>query len=133
MANSLEVRVPLLDHRVVEFAAGVPLSAKLDNGRSKILLRNVLRRFVPDHLVERPKHGFSVPLGAWLNGPLAPLVEEYLGNDALAAQDLLDSQSVRDELRRFRAGQSPPGNIWALLDFQMWMMRHGLQRGAEVA
>jgi len=133
MATSLEVRVPLLDHRVVEFATGIPLNAKLDNGRSKLLLRKVLRRFVPDHLMERPKHGFSVPLGPWLIGPLAPLVEEYLGHDALAAQDLLDPGIVRDELQRFRAGQSPPGNIWALLIFQMWMMRHGLQRGAEVA
>lgn len=133
MANSLEVRVPLLDHRVVEFTTGIPLSAKLHHGRSKLLLRKLLHRFVPDALVERPKHGFGVPLGPWLIGPLAPLVEEYIGEDALAEQDLMDPDIVRDELRLFRAGQSPAGNVWALLVFQMWMVRHGLQRGAEMS
>ena len=133
MATSLEARVPILDHRVVEFAVGVPPEQKLQAGRGKLLLRRVLRRHVPDALVERPKHGFSVPLGRWLKGPLAPLVERYLGDEALAAQDLLEPGLVREELAGFGRGEVEPGNVWALLVFQMWMTRHGLAQGARIA
>lgn len=133
MATSLEARVPILDHRVVEFAVGVPPDQKLHAGRGKLLLRRVLRRHVPDALVDRPKHGFSVPLGRWLKGPLAPLVDRYLGDEALAAQDLLEPRLVREEVAGFARGEVEPGNVWALLVFQMWMTRHGLAQGARIA
>ena len=70
MASSLETRLPLLDHRVVEFAWRTPLNMKLKNNRSKWLLRQVLKKYLPENLIEGPKKGFSVPIAEWLRGPL---------------------------------------------------------------
>jgi len=78
MANSLETRAPLLDHRIIEFAARLPLEYKLGNGVSKKVLREVLYRYVPKKLVDRPKMGFSIPLSAWLRSELRPWAENLL-------------------------------------------------------
>ena len=75
MAVSLEAREPLLDHRLLEFAASIPTSLKLRNGRSKYLLRKLLDRRVPRSILERGKRGFDAPIGEWLRGPLAPMAE----------------------------------------------------------
>jgi hypothetical protein len=91
------VRVPLLDHRVVEFAWTLPTSMKIDAGATKRVLRDVLYRYVPPQIIDRPKMGFGVPLGDWLRGPL----REW-------AEDLLDEQRLRDE------GLLEPGPVRAL-------------------
>src|SRR5207253_3326572 len=78
MAVSLEAREPLLDHRLLEFAASVPSSLKLKDGRTKYLLRRLVERRLPASIVNRPKHGFTAPIAAWLRGPLAPMVDELL-------------------------------------------------------
>ena len=78
MAASLEVRCPLLDHRVVEFAWSLPLSYRVDDGGAKRVLKSVLERYLPRTLFERPKRGFGVPLGAWLRGPLRGWAETLL-------------------------------------------------------
>ena len=91
MATSLEVRVPILDHRVVEFAWRLPLSLKVRDGEGKWILRQVLHRRVPRHLVDRPKVGFSVPIADWLRGPLKPWGEELLDPSRLQAGGLLEA------------------------------------------
>ena len=124
MAVSLEARVPLLDHRVVEFALGLPLAMRLRQGRTKLLLRRVLARYVPPALTERPKHGFSVPLAAWLRGELRPLTAMHLSPERLMHFGVLDPAAVAQRLRRFMAGGYGDEGIWALLMLQMWLERY---------
>lgn len=126
MAVGLEVRVPLLDHRVVELAWRMPRSLRGDRGRGKAALRRLLLRHLPEHLVDQPKQGFGVPLADWLRGPLRPWVEELLAPARLNAHGLLDVQTLHGEWRRFlafedRSGINAPAmRIWAACMFQAW-------------
>jgi len=124
MAVSLEVRVPLLDHRVVEFAWTLPMSAKVRNGTSKWLLRQVLHRHVPQALVDRPKMGFGVPIGDWLRGPLREWAEDLLSVSALSDGALLNPGPIRgrwaEHLSGRRNWQYP---LWGVLMFQAWRRR----------
>jgi asparagine synthase (glutamine-hydrolysing) len=124
MAVSLEIRVPLLDHRIVAFAWQLPLSMKMRNGQGKWLLRQLLFRRVPSTLVQRPKMGWSLPLAQWLSGPLRPWAEELLKAERLDAEGLLRSEPVRVAWKRLLGGEGDvaPG-IWAVLMFQAWRER----------
>lgn len=125
MANSLETRVPLLDHRVVEFAASLPLSLKIRGGQGKWLLRQLLYRHVPQSLVDRPKAGFSVPLGNWLRGPLREWAADLLQESRLAAEGYFDVQQVRTTWQEHLSGRRDRSStLWSILMFQAWM-RHG--------
>lgn len=121
MAVSLEVRVPLLDHRVVEFAWGLPEPLKVRDGVGKWVLRQVLYRHVPAALVEREKMGFSVPVGAWLRGPLREWAESLLAPERLSAGDLLSPAPVRCEWHRLLRGDDQLAlGLWAVLMLQQW-------------
>jgi asparagine synthase (glutamine-hydrolysing) len=127
MAVSLEARVPLLDHRVVEFAWRLKAQHKVRDGRGKWLLRQVLYRFVEPALVDRPKMGFSVPIGAWLRGPLRSWSEELLFSGAAEAGALLNLQSLRPAWRTLQTGDDEHAlAFWAVLMFEAWR-RHWLQ------
>lgn len=124
MAVALEARVPLLDHRVVDFAFRLPLRQKLRNGRGKWLLRQVLYRHVPADLVERPKMGFGVPIDSWLRGPLRDWAESLLAERRLADGGIVDPAPVRalwaDHLAGRRNAQYP---IWVVLMLEAWRER----------
>ena len=121
MAVSLEARVPILDHRVVEFSWRLPAGMKVRNGQGKRLLREVLYRHVPRALVDRPKVGFSVPIDAWLRGPLRSWAEDLLAEGGLARGGTLDAKTVRRAWSRFLAGEDGLGlGMWALLMYQAW-------------
>jgi asparagine synthase (glutamine-hydrolysing) len=121
MAVSLEARVPLLDHDVVEFAWRIPLSWKIHGRTQKWILRQVLARHAPTVLFERPKMGFGVPVGQWLRGPLQNWAADLLDQNALRADGILDPHVVT---RTWDAHQAGRGNhehqLWAVLMFQSW-------------
>jgi asparagine synthase (glutamine-hydrolysing) len=122
MAIGLEARVPLLDRRVVEFAWRLPLSLKHRQGRGKWLLRQVLSRYVPDALVDRPKSGFGVPLGAWLRGPLRDWGEALLDARMLATDGMFDGQQVRRAWIDHLDGRADMQyQLWDVLMFQSWL------------
>jgi asparagine synthase (glutamine-hydrolysing) len=123
MAASLEARVPLLDHRVIESSWQLSGGALLRNGQSKAPLRSILYQSVPRALIERPKTGFSVPLASWLRGPLRPWVEERFAPSAMNGS-VLDARAVRDTWARFLAGHDGYApSVWTSLMFESWRAR----------
>ena len=124
MAVGLEARVPLLDHRVVELSWRLPRHLKVRAGEGKWILRRILHRHVPASLVDRPKMGFSVPVGAWLRGPLRPWAEDLLAADALRRTGLIDPAPVRKAWGELAAGRGRHElALWAVLVFQAWHAR----------
>jgi asparagine synthase (glutamine-hydrolysing) len=122
MAVALEARAPFLDHRVVELGWRLPLSMKVRGSVGKSALRDLLHRYVPRALVDRPKMGFAVPIGSWLRGPLRDWAEELLRSDTLRAQPYFRVDSVRSAWRDHVSGARDNGaQLWTLLMLQSWL------------
>jgi asparagine synthase (glutamine-hydrolysing) len=122
MAASLEGRCPFLDHRVVEFAWRLPTAVKVRDGQGKWLLRQVLRRYLPEALFERPKQGFNVPIGAWLTGPLRDWAQDLLDRSKLQRTGFFDSGRVESCWQEHLSGRRDRASeLWAVLMVQAWL------------
>ncbi len=121
MGVSLEARVPLLDHRLVELAQRLPLAFKIRGNVGKHVLRRVLHRYVPPALVDRPKRGFAIPVDDWLRGPLRGWAQDLLAGDRLRREGFLDPATVSTSLREHLAGASRGAQLWVALMFQSWL------------
>jgi len=121
MAVSLEARAPLLDHRVLELAWSLPREYLFDGNTGKRVLRDLLKRYVPRDLIDRPKRGFNVPIKEWLVGPLRDWAEALLAEDTLRAQGVFDVRSVRDAWHQHLYGWANHSELmWSVLMFQAW-------------
>lgn len=122
MAISLETRVPFLDHRVVELASQLPMNLKIRNGKTKWILRQLLYKYVPQELIERPKAGFSIPLGIWLRGPLKAWANNLLEETRLRREGYFNVQYVRSLWESHLMGKRNNQTLlWNILMFQVWL------------
>lgn len=126
MAASLEARCPLLDQHLMEYVAALPLAMKIGASGTKLLLRDAVRGLVPDDLLDRPKHGFEVPIRSWLLGELAPLAQDLLVTPGAALGEYVNRSRVQALWRRLRERDDPQvaRQIWVLLNFAIWHDQH---------
>ena len=122
MAVGLEARVPLLDHRVVEFAWNTPMDLKYCNGEGKQILKKVLQRYIPNEMFDRPKKGFSVPIEEWLRGPLHEWTADVLNSDRLKREGIFQADPIQKMLREHSSGKRRwHHQLWNILMFQSWL------------
>lgn len=125
MANSLETRVPFLDHRVYEWAQTLPIGMKIRDRQGKWILRELLYRYVPRNLVERPKTGFAVPLDVWLRGPLKKWAEPLLDEKRLLQDGYFNPEPIRMAWKEHQSGsRNHAQTLWIILMFQLWLEHH---------
>ena len=117
-----ETRAPFLDHRIADLAWRLPLHMKIRDGEGKWALRQVLYKYVPRDLIERPKTGFSIPVGEWLRGPLRDWAEDLINQDKLQSEGYLNATLVHKTWRQHLSGRHDwSHHLWSVLMFQAWL------------
>lgn len=121
MAVSLETRVPLLDHRIVEFALNLPPHLKLHHGRTKVILRRAMEDRLPQSVLNKPKQGFSIPLKNWLCGPLRPMMTDLLAPDSIRGSGYFNPNTVQQWMTEHLDGQvNHSHRLWSIMLFELW-------------
>jgi asparagine synthase (glutamine-hydrolysing) len=120
MTHSLETRVPLLDHKLVEFAATIPPELKLRKGRTKYIFKRAMRGILPDEIIERPKRGFAIPLGRWFRGQLHSFVRELLLSETSRGRGIFNIEYIEQLVERPGEGRELDLQLWTLISFELW-------------
>ncbi|MBI2816612.1 MAG: asparagine synthase (glutamine-hydrolyzing) [Acidobacteria bacterium] len=120
MAHSLETRVPLLDHKVVEFAATIPPDMKLRDGTRKYIFKQAMRGIIPDAIIDRPKRGFAIPLGRWFRGKLQDFIGDLLLSRATRERGIFRPAYLETLLKRHNNGRELDLHLWTLISFELW-------------
>jgi asparagine synthase (glutamine-hydrolysing) len=123
MAHSIEARPPLLDHRLVEFAATIPARFRLHGGTTKYLFKQAMRGILPDEIIDRPKQGFAVPLAHWFRGPLAGFARDILLSDSCRQRGILNTEHIERLLQLHQRGRNLDLELWTTLSFELWCRR----------
>jgi len=130
MAHSIEARVPLLDHTLVEFAATIPPEMKLRNGRTKDIFKRVLQDVLPESILDRKKQGFAVPLGKWFRGQLAEFVRDLLLSETSRSRAIFNTDYIERILVMHAGGRQLDLHIWTMISFELWC-RTFLDKGGD--
>jgi len=123
MAHSIEARVPLLDHRLIEFAATIPPELKLRDGTTKYLFKRALRGLLPDEIIDRPKQGFAIPLGRWFRGRPGDFVRDLLLSARTRQRGIFKPSYVEGLLERHQSRRDVALHLWTLISFELWARR----------
>jgi len=123
MAHSIEARPPLLDHRLVEFAATVPPGLRYREGTTKYLFKQALRGVLPDGIIDRRKQGFAVPLNRWFRGPLSEYARDVLLSTSSRDRGVLNPAEVERRLQLHQGGRDLDLQLWTMLSFELWCRR----------
>ena len=130
MAHSIETRVPLLDHKLVEFAATIPPEMNLRGGTTKYVLKQAMRGILPNGIIDRPKHGFAIPLGYWFRGKLGAYARDLLLGASARHRGLFNGPYIEDLVAQHERGRNLDLQLWTLISFELWA-RVFLDRGAR--
>ncbi len=120
MAHSIETRAPLLDHKLVEFAATIPPDLKVRGGSTKILLKRAMKGLLPDEIIDRPKRGFAIPLGHWFRAGLGNFVRDLLLSNKSRSRGIFNPEYIEDLLEFHDRGKDLDLHIWTLISFELW-------------
>jgi asparagine synthase (glutamine-hydrolysing) len=123
MAHSIEARPPLLDHRLVEFAAAIPSHLRLRDGVTKYMFKRAMRGILPDDIIDRPKRGFAVPLAEWFRGSLAGFSRDVLLSDTCRQRGMFETGYVERLLQHHQRGRDLSLQLWTMLSFELWCRR----------
>jgi asparagine synthase (glutamine-hydrolysing) len=123
MAHSIEARPPLLDHHIVEFAATIPARLRLRDGTTKYLFKQAMRGILPDEIIDRPKHGFAVPLDAWFRGELSDFARDLLLSERCRCRGLFNVPYLEQLLRLNERGRDVGLQLWTVASFELWCQR----------
>ena len=124
MSVSLEGREPFLDQHIIEWAARLPLEYKYNKGNKKFIIKEIVHKYIPQSLLDRPKMGFGIPIAGWLETELKPFVDQYLDESFILKQDIFNNEEVQRIRQAFYNGKTERAEkIWFLLMFQMWYDR----------
>ena len=121
MSVSLEGREPFLDQRVIEWAAQLPMEYKYNKGNKKFIIKEIVHKYLPQQMMDRPKMGFGIPIGQWLLNDLKPFVEQYFDEGFVSRQNIFNVNEIQRIKKSFYEGKVERAEkIWYLLMFQMW-------------